>query len=209
MLSRLDPNAKRLVLRLPFAAAGALLLWYGGLNELWGRATVSAAETTIRAFEHPASTIVQWKSVRAVTFRRSDFGSRSEVPGFDPAAITANLALFLALWAATPGTATVKAFRSGAACLAALFASHVLHVAFTVEATWATMLGSWSIYHYPRWLREVFATGRYFFDIVLKYALPFALWGAFLLVPAFRAREERNAEKEGAPAPARKRKRRR
>ena len=188
---------------------GALLLWYGGLNELSGRAASSAAESTIRAFARPASTLVEWKSIRAVTFRRSDFGSRSEVPGFDPAGITANLALFLALWAATPGTATAKAFRGGVACLVALFASHVLHVVLTVEATWATMLGSWSIYHYPRWLREIFATGRYFFDIVLKYALPFALWGAFLLVPAIREREERAEERDRTPSLGRKRKKKR
>ena len=169
---------------------------------------MAAAETTIRALERPSATLIEWKSPRIVTFRRSDFGSRSGHPGFDPAFMTANLALLLALWWATPGAASVPLLRRGAACIALLFASHVIHVMLTVEATWATKLGAWSEWHYPRWQRELFATGNYFFDIVLKYALPFALWGALLLVPALREREEAEERRERAPSPARKRKKR-
>lgn len=175
---------------------------------MWGESVVAVSETVIRAVERPSATFIEWQSPRVVSFRRSDFGSRSGHPGFDPASITANLALLLALWGATPGAASGRLVRRGLLCLAALFASHVIHVVLTVEATWATRLGAWSEWHYPRWEREVFATGRYFFDIVLKYALPFALWGFLLLVPALRAREE-EAEKESAPPPPRRRKKKR
>jgi hypothetical protein len=209
LLSRLDPTARRFILRLPLAATGALLLWFLGLASVWGNSVVAVSETAIRAVERPSATFIEWQSPRVVTFRRSDFASRSGLPGFDPASITANLALLLALWGATPGAASGWLVRRGLACVAALFASHVLHVVLTVEATWATRLGAWSEWHYPRWEREFFATGRYFFDIVLKYALPFALWGVLLLVPALRAREETAAEEERAPSSARKRKKRR
>jgi len=209
LLSHLDPSARRLVLRLPLAAAGALLLWFLGLASVWGESVVAVSETVIRAVERPSATFIEWQSTRVVIFRRSDFGSRSGRPGFDPASITANLALLLALWGATPGAASGRLVRRGLGCVAALFASHVLHVVLTVEATWATRLGAWSEWHYPRWEREVFATGRYFFDIVLKYALPFALWGFFLLIPAFRAREQAAEEVESAPPSTRKRKKKR
>ena len=170
---------------------------------------MATAETAIRAEERPSSTFIEWRSTRVVTFRRSDFGSRSGQPGFDPAFMTANLAMLLALWAATPGAVSGPIALRGLACTAVLFASHVLHVILTVEATWATKLGAWSVWHYPRWERELFATGNYFFDIVLKYALPFALWGVFILVPALRQREEAEPKKESAPSPARKRKKKR
>ncbi len=186
-----------------------MLLWFLGLASWWGQSVIAVSETLIRAVERPSATFVEWQSTRAVSFRRSDFASRSGQPAFDPAAITANLALLLALWSATPGATSGKLARRGLACAAILFASHVLHVILTVEATWATSLGAWSEWYYPRWQREIFATGRYFFDIVLKYALPFALWGFFLAVPAFRASEAAAEEGESAPSPARKRKKRR
>ena len=209
MLSRLDPTARRLVLRLPLAAAGALLLWFLWLASPWGQSVVAVAEATIRAVERPSATFIEWRSTRVVTFRRSDFGSRSGQPGFDPAFMTANLAMLLALWGATPGAASGRVALRGLGCTLVLFASHVLHVVLTVEATWATKLGAWSEWHYPRWQRELFATGNYFFDIVLKYALPFALWGVFILLPALRQREEAEPKKESAPPPARKRKKKR
>ena len=169
---------------------------------------MAVSETLIRAVERPSATFVEWQSPRVVSFRRSDFASRSGQPAFDPAAVTANLALLLALWGATPGAASGGLARRGLACVAVLFASHVLHVILTVEATWATSLGAWSEWYYPRWQREIFATGKYFFDIVLKYALPFALWGVFLAFPVFRA-SEAAAEKGNAPSPAPRRKKRR
>jgi hypothetical protein len=67
----------------------------------------------------------------------------------------------------------------------------------------------WSEWHYPRWQRELFATGRYFFDIVLKYALPFALWGVFLLVPALHEEAAEAEKMESAPSTARRRKKKR
>jgi hypothetical protein len=208
LLSRLDPTAKRFILRLPFAAGGALLLWFWGLDALWGRAVIDTAETTIRAVERAPSTFVEWRSNRVVVFRRSDFGSRSDLPGFDPALMTFNLALFLGLWAATPGAASLRGLRGGLGGCVLLFASHVLHVALAIEATWATKLGAWSIWNYPRWQRELFATGNYFFDIVLRFALPFAFWGVFILLPTLRAQEEEAQLKESAPPrPKRKKKR--
>jgi hypothetical protein len=186
-----------------------LLLWYLGLASPWGQSVTAVAETSIRAVERPSATFVDWRSTRVVTFRRSDFGSRSGQPGFDPAFMTANLVLLLALWGATPGAASSRIAPRGLACVAVLFASHVLHVVLAVEATWATKLGAWSEWHYPRWERELFATANYFFDIVLKYAMPFALWGVFILVPALREGEEAAAKKESAPSSARKRKKKR
>jgi hypothetical protein len=209
LLSRLDPTARRLVLRLPVAAAGALLLWFLGLATPWGQSVIAVAETSIRAVERPTATLIEWHSPRVVTIRRSDFGSRSGLPGFDPAFMTANLVLLLALWWATPGAASPPLLKRAAACIALLFLSHVVHVIFTVEATWATKLGAWSVWRYPRWQREFFATANYFFDIVLKYALPFALWGTLLLVPALQANEAKAAAKESSPRPHKPRKKKR
>jgi len=58
-----------------------------------------------------------------------------------------------------------------------------------------------------RWQRELFATSRYFFDIALVYALPFVLWGLFILMPWARVRAAA-ADPAPAPKPGRRKKRR-
>ncbi|MCE7960487.1 MAG: hypothetical protein DYH06_21510, partial [Acidobacteria bacterium ACB2] len=170
MHSALDPRAKRFLARLPLAAALALLAWFAGVPEPWGRAVVAAAEPAIRLTESPAATFLTWEDDE-VLFRRSDFGTRSGTPGFRIAPVTANLVVLIALLAATPKGGGPR-LRGGALALLGLFASHVLHVALTVGATYATDLGAWSLWAYPRWQRELLAGGRHFFDIALKYAMP-------------------------------------
>lgn len=203
MLSALDPRAKRFLARLPFAAALALLAWFAGVPEPWGRAVVAAVEPAIRLTESPAATFLTWEDGE-VLFRRSDFGTRSGTPGFRIAPVTANLVVLIALLAATPKGAGPR-LRGGGLALLALFASHVLHVALTVGATYATDLGAWSLWAYPRWQRELLAGGRHFFDIALKYAMPFFLWGLLVVLPGLG---EPEAAAPARPALRRKRPRR-
>lgn len=203
MHSALDPRAKRFLARLPLAAALALLAWFAGVPEPWGRAVVAAAEPAIRLTESPAATFLTWEDDE-VLFRRSDFGTRSGTPGFRISPVTANLVVLIALLAATPKGGGPR-LRGGALALLGLFASHVLHVALTVGATYATDLGAWSLWAYPRWQRELLAGGRHFFDIALKYAMPFFLWGLLVVLPGLSGREP---EAPARPAPRRRRPRR-
>ena len=206
MLSGLDPRAKRFLARLPLAAGLALAAWFAGVPEPWGRAVVAAAEPAIRLTERPRATFLQWEE-GDVLFRRSDFGTRSGTPGFRLAPVTANLVVLIALLGATPPGEGRRRLRGGALALVALFASHVLHVALTVGATYATDLGAWSLYAYPRWQRELLAGGRHFFDIALKYAMPFLLWGLLVVLPALGADEGAPDVETEAPPRSRRRKR--
>ena len=210
MHSLVDPSARRFLARLPLAAGLALLVWFGGLASVWGRAATAASEKAIRILERPPVTFLQWEDGN-VLFRRSDFSSRSGTPGFEAGGVTGNLVLLLALAAATPGAGSGRGLLRAALAGAALFATHVVHVALTVQATYAVDLGAWSLYAYPRWQRELFATGRYFFDVALKYALPFFLWGLLVVLPVLNERAERETtEGEAAAAvPSPKRRRRR
>ena len=62
-------------------------------------------------------------------------------------------------------------------------------VAILIMFSNVPQLGAWSVYAYERWQREIVASGRYFFDIALKYALPFVVWGLFVLMPQLKERE--------------------
>ncbi len=190
MLSRLDPRIRSLLLRLPLAAAAALLAWYAALEGAWGTLVAGVTEPLVRLFERTPVTRLTLEGTLLVV-SRSDLSSDSALPSFALAPITVNLVLLLALLWATPRTLRAEGLWRIAAALGALLASHVLHLILTVETLYATSLGPWSVAAYPRWQREVLATGRYFFDIALKYALPFVLWALTLDLAPFEERTAR------------------
>jgi hypothetical protein len=201
LLSRLDPEARRLLLRVPLAAAAALAIWFLGGSEVYGRALAWATETALRLFERPPVTFLTWDS-GTVQIRRTDFSSRSQIPVFRPASVCGNTVLLLALYLSTPGAGTRQGLLRGALALFVLFLTHIVHFALAIETIYATQLGAWSVYAYERWQREIVASGRYFFDIALKYAIPFVVWGIFVLLPELNRRELDAAAAEARNAQA-------
>lgn len=204
MQDRLDPRLKSLLVRLPFAAVLAILLWFAVLKDPWGRLVTGASERWIRMAERTKVTRLSYDA-GLVVVERADLSSRSETPAFPAAPITANLVLLLALLLATPPALRGTAYPArAAAALAALLVTQVLHASFGVQTLYATKLGEWSAVTWPRWQREVVATGRYFFDIIGKYAAPFVFWAVTLRL----FEDEEEAGKPNA-APARERRRKR
>ncbi len=209
MLSRLDPWTRRLLLRVPLTGILATVLWFIGIGGAYSRRVIDATEATLRLFERPPVTFLHWEN-GSISVRRSDFSTRSGAPNLDPDPITANLVLLLALVFATPGVSEKNALLRALAAFAGLFASHVAHLALTIETLYATKLGPWSQYAYTNLQREILSSVRYFFDIALTFAMPFLLWGVLLLLPAMRRREAAAAEpaRPGRSLKAGKRKRR-
>jgi hypothetical protein len=199
LLSRIDPAARRLLLRLPLAAAAALAVWFAGGSDVYERALTGATEATLRAVERPTATFLEWQK-GTVTIRRSDFSSRSQLPVYDPSSIAGNAVILLALLLATPGVGTTRWVVGSLLSLLVLFLSHVVHFALAIETLYATELGAWSVYAYAKWQRTAIAGGRYFFDIALKYALPFVTWALFVLIPLLKERDAERAKQAAAPA---------
>jgi hypothetical protein len=205
MQDRLDPRIKKLLVRLPLSAVLAILLWFAILDHPWGGIVTRASEWWIRAAERTKVTRLAFDD-GLVVVQRSDLSTRSEIPAFSAAPITANLVLLLALLFATPPVLRASAFPVRAtAALGALLVTQVLHLSFAVQTLYAMQLGAWSAVSWPRWQREAVATGRYFFDIIGKYAVPFVFW-----VITLRLGEEKETPKpNAAPAKGRRRKSRR
>lgn len=201
MRDRLDPRLRSFLARLPLATGLAILLWFALLSRPWGAFVTRTSEAWIRLAERTKVTRLAYED-GLVVVRRADLSSRSDTPAFPAASVTANLVLLLGLLSATPRPLRAPAFAArAAAALLALLVTQVLHLSFAVQTIYATQLGDWSAVAWPRWQREVVATGRYFFDIVGKYALPFVFWALALRLG------ETDAEKPDA-APARGRRRR-
>ncbi len=202
MQDRLDPRLKKLLVRLPLSAVLAILLWFAILDHPWGGLVTRVSEWWIRAAERTKVTRLAFDD-GLVVVQRSDLSTRSEIPAFSAAPITANLVLLLALLFATPPALRASAYPArAAAAFGALLVTQVLHLSFTVQTLYALQLGAWSAVSWPRWQREVVATARYFFDIMGKYAVPFVFW-----VITLRLGEEDDAAKpNAAPAKGRRKK---
>lgn len=202
MQDRLDPRLKKLLVRLPLSAVLAILLWFAILDHPWGGVVTRVSEWWIRAAERTKVTRLAFDD-GLVVVQRSDLSTRSEIPAFSAAPITANLVLLLALLFATPPALRASAYPArAAAALGALLVTQVLHLSFTVQTLYALQLGAWSAVSWPRWQREVVATARYFFDIMGKYAVPFVFWVVTLRL----GEENETAKPNAAPAKGRRRK---
>ena len=182
MHGRIDPRLRRLLARLPLAAGLAIVLWFAVVGRPWSALVTRASEGWIRAAERTKVTRLAFEDGMVVV-QRADLSSRSETPAFSAAPMTANLVLLLALLFATPRDLRAAAFPARvAAAFGALLLTQVLHLSFAVQTLYATQLGAWSVATWPRWQREVVATGRYFFDIVGKFAVPFVFWALTLRI---------------------------
>ena len=203
MQDRLDPRIKKLLVRLPLSAVLAILLWFAVVDHPWGSLVTDVSEWWIRAAERTKVTRLAFDD-GLVVVQRSDLSTRSEIPAFSAAPITANLVLLLALLFATPPALRASAYPArAAAALGALLVTQVLHLSFTVQTLYALQLGAWSAVSWPRWQREVVATARYFFDIMGKYAVPFVFWVITLRL----GEEDEAAMQNAAPAKGRRKKR--
>lgn len=203
MRDQLDPRLRRLLARLPLSAAAAIVLWFVVLDRPWGGLVTGAAESWLRFGERTKVTRLSFEDGMVVV-ERSDLSSRSDIPSFSAAPMTANLVLLVALLLATPPALRGSAFAARSfGAFAALFLTHVLHVSFAVQTLYATQLGAWSAASWPQWQREVVAAARYFFDIIGKYAVPFVFW-ALTLKLGDEAREDDARKGSAAPGKGRR-----
>lgn len=191
---RFPPFARKLLARLPVATAAALAVWFGFAAELCGRAVMQTTEVSTRAFERPRATLLAWDE-GVIQVRRTDAPEATESLGFRPAALTGNAVLLLALAWATPLAASRNGLLRLVLGLLVLFVLQVVHLGLALQTVYATGLGDFSRQRYSPWEREIVATGRYFFDVVLTYAMPILIWGLLVALPAWR-----ECERVAAPA---------
>lgn len=202
MQDQLDPRLRRLLVRLPLSAAVAILLWFVVLDRPWGALVTGASEAWLRFGERTKVTRLSFDD-GTIVVERADLSTRSDIPAFSAAPMTANLVILVALLLATPPALRGAAFPGrAAAAFLLLFVTHVLHVSFAVQTLYATGLGAWSLATWPQWQRDVVAAARYFFDIIGKYAVPFVFWALTLKLGE---EAEEGARKESAASGKRRR----
>lgn len=139
------------------------------------RTVATAAELLLRAFERPAVTTLE-ASGGEFKVDRADFPPESPRPGLPAGDLHFNFVLLAALFALDPHPFRAASFGRFWIAAAFLWATHVLALVFQVESIYATRLGPWSTEHYGVVARNFWAGGFHFYQILGRFAAPFALW---------------------------------
>jgi len=189
---RLDRGA---LVRLALGFAAGLAFWLL-FSAPYERFLAWSAQTAIRAFESPATTLLV-ASDGEIRVDRTDFPPSSPRPGLAGGDLHFNFVLLCALFAMNRHPLSPRPFGRfwiGAALLAL---THIGALVFQVEALYATRLGPWSEAHYGSFSVNFWAGGFHFYLIAGRFAVPFALWWALRRPGA----EESGRRNGGRPRP--------
>jgi hypothetical protein len=149
------------------------------LTPAYDRAIAAGAESVMRAFEKPKVTRLKPAEDNFVTVDRADFDPRSKRPAISIGDLTFNIALLLALFAASKRTFSDRNIGGCIVALVLLAATHVFGTIAEVMAIYVAKLGMWSTVHYSDIERNVWGVLSHFYRLVLMYAFAFALWWIF------------------------------
>jgi hypothetical protein len=181
-VSALPPVRRRTIARIAAGFAVGLALWFG-FREVYERPLAAVAQAVLRAFEQPPATSLSARPGE-ILLDRSDFPPDSPRPGLPADDIDFNLVLLTALFALQPQFFEGRVLLRSIAALLLLFLVHVAALVFQVQSVYAMNLGQWSIAHYGRFARNVWAGGFHFYLVAGRFAAPFAIWWLLARKPA-------------------------
>ncbi len=87
-----------------------------------------------------------------------------------------NSVIFFALILFTPGLGLGRRMGALVVGLALLFLTQVLTVVVQVKFFYALQLGEYSRLHYGPWAQNIYAFLKQFFELIGRFAFPFAIW---------------------------------
>ncbi len=90
-----------------------------------------------------------------------------------------NSVIFFALILLSPSLPLAKRMRALVLGLLILFLTQVLTVLVQVQFFYALQLGDYSRIHYTPWEKNLYAFLKQFFELVGRFAFPFAIWMLF------------------------------
>jgi len=168
---RLDAGA---ALRAVAGFALTLGVWFA-FSAPYEGTLAAAAQVLVRTFESPAVTTLE-STPGEIHVERSDFPADSGRPGLPAADTHFNFVLLGALFALAPHPLRPDNFKRFWIAAVLLWVVHVVALVFEIESLYATRLGPWSAEHYGAAARNFWAAGFHFYQILGRFAAPFALW---------------------------------
>ncbi len=158
-----------------------LLLWVL-VQPIYSRLLVTVSQGVLSAIEKDETTFIQLQG-NNIVYVPVGLATKEQKP--IPAGkrevrdLHYNSVILFALVLFSPGLGLGKRAVVLVAGLALLFLTQVLTVLVQVKFFYALQLGEYSRLHYGPWSRNVYAFLKQFFELIGRFAFPFAIWMLF------------------------------
>jgi hypothetical protein len=171
---------KWLFLRGLFFLILGLTLWVY-IQPSYSKLLVAASQEMLSRLEGRDKTAIRLESNMILYIPLVFSAEKKEVPAGkrDIRDIHYNSVILFALILFSPGLSLGKRAWLLPAGIALLFITQVLTVLVQVKFFYALQLGEYSRVHYSTWDRNIYAFLKQFFELIGRFAFPFAIWIGF------------------------------
>lgn len=152
-------------------------LWWG-LTPTYNAVVARPAEMILRVTERPPVTRIDVQG-RGLIINREDFPPKSPRPGVPLSDLTFNVALVVALFAASRETFSNRNVVGFTLAMVVLYLTHIAGLVATIKSIYALKLGQWSVATYGPFARNFWGAAEHFYRLVGMYAFGFAVWWVF------------------------------
>ena len=173
---------KRLLLKGFLFLVLSLLLWVYVLQPPYSRLLVSVSQKVHSWVEKKEKTLIQLQG-DMIVFVPQGLATQEQkgIPAGkrDVRELDYNSVILITLILFSPGLRAGKRMLVLVAGFALLFLTHVLNVLVQVKFFYALQLGGYGQIPYGPWERNIYAFLKQFFELIGRFAFPFAIWMLF------------------------------
>ncbi len=158
-----------------------LVLWVFLFEPPYSKLLVSASQSLVATVEKDESTSVrlQGTNIIYIPIGLVSKGQKAIQAMRDVRELDYNSVILFALVLFSPGLALVKRVWVFMAGFALLFLTQLVNILIQVKFLYALQLGEYSRLHYGTWERNIYAFLKQFFELIGRFAFPFAIWMFF------------------------------
>jgi hypothetical protein len=173
---------KRLLLKGFLILILSLVLWVYVLQPPYSRLLVSVSQKVHSWIEKKEKTLIQLQG-DMIVFVPQGLATQEQkrIPAGkrDVRELDYNSVILITLILFSPGLRGGKRMLVLVAGFALLFLTHLLNILVQVKFFYALQLGGYSQIPYGPWERNIYAFLKQFFELIGRFAFPFAIWMLF------------------------------
>lgn len=158
-----------------------LILWVYLFEPSYSRLLVSASQSLVSSIEKDEGTSIRLEgtNITYIPMGLVSKGQKAVQAMRDVRELDYNSVILFALVLFSPGLRPLKRIWVLIAGFALLFLTQVFNVLVQVKFLYALQLGDYSRLHYGPWERNFYAFLKQFFELIGRFAFPFAIWMFF------------------------------
>ena len=155
-----------------------LILWIYFFEPPYSKLLVSASQGLTSSIEKDENTSIrlQGNNIIYIPMGLVSKGQKAVQAMRDVRELDYNSVILFALVLFSPGLRPVKRIWVFIVGFALLFLTQAFNVLVQVKFLYAVQLGEYSRLHYGPWERNLYAFLKQFFELIGRFAFPFAIW---------------------------------